>query len=59
MAGIDTQVLLYCNRRVFALAGDQVSLVNEYGAEYFKVSRGRAISVFFHGMGHYDLLASP
>jgi hypothetical protein len=36
-----------------------VTLVNEYGTEYLKASDGRAISVFFHGMGHYDLLASP
>jgi len=44
--------------RVYTFAGSQIQLVNEYGAEYMAFGEA-AVSVFFHGMGHYDLLAAP
>jgi len=43
--------------RVYSLRGPAVSLVNEYGGDYSAASGGRAVSLFFHGAGHYDLLA--
>mmetsp|Transcript_30098 Transcript_30098/g.53824 ORF Transcript_30098/g.53824 Transcript_30098/m.53824 type:complete len:85 (-) Transcript_30098:352-606(-) len=45
--------------RVYSLVGSgQIQLLNEYGREYLAFGDS-AVSVFFHGMGHYDLLASP
>lgn len=50
-------ILLHLGR-VYTFAGSQIQLVNEYGAEYMAFGEA-AVSVFFHGMGHYDLLAAP
>jgi hypothetical protein len=45
--------------RVYSLVGSgQIQLLNEYGREYLAFGDS-PVSVFFHGMGHYDLLASP
>mmetsp|Transcript_38552 Transcript_38552/g.109022 ORF Transcript_38552/g.109022 Transcript_38552/m.109022 type:complete len:167 (-) Transcript_38552:288-788(-) len=47
--------------RVYSVSNSEIQLINEYGSEYAATdgAKNKAVSVFFHGMGHYDLLASP